>query len=346
LQRERARRETTAPRPEPNRWLLMALQLPARPSNGRVKTWRRLQQLGAMQVKGSLYVLPNSAHAFEDFEWLRVEIEALQGQAHVFAASAVGGVTDQQLIDQFQAARDADYRRLLKDLRAAQSKVRRLPGDERARAVRSLGDKLDKVRAIDFFAAPQGEAAQREYASLARSLEPARRDASQPTPGSLLDHADYQQRTWVTRPRPGVDRLGSAWLISRFIDRRPTFEFADDADRLPDAIPFDMFSGGFGHEGERCTFEVLQAKFGITDPAVSALAEIVHDLDLKEERYRPPQAAGVATLIDGLRLAFGNDAELLTQGVALFEAMYRGLQSSSTPRPRRARILRTPGGAK
>lgn len=345
--------ESTAARPDANRWLLLALQLPAHPSNARVKTWRRLQQLGAVQIKGSLYVLPNSAATLEDFEWLRVEVEGLKGQANVFAASAVGGVTDEQLIEQFQQLRDADYRLVLKDIRAAQKRLRRLPTDERIRGLRLVGEKLDRIRAIDFFAAPQRAAAEREFAALSRSLEPRQEPRAVVASEATLDHADYQGRTWLTRPRPGIDRLSSAWLISTFIDRAPTFAFATNASvRLkPDttpvaAIPFDMFGGGFNHEGDRCTFEVLQTKFGITDPAVTALAEIVHDLDLKEERYRSPQAAGVAMLVDGLQHTYADDAQLLAQGVSLFETIYRGLQATSAPRPRRARILRTPGGAK
>jgi hypothetical protein len=345
LQRIGARSTSRAPGSERSPWLLLALQFPTHPSNARVKTWRRLQQLGAIQLKGSLYVLPNNPHSFEDFEWLRVEVEALKGQASIFTAAAVGGVTDQQLIAQFQAARDADFLQLLKDVRALQTRIRKLPVEERARAVRHLSDKLEKLRAIDFFSAPQRVPAEREYEALVRLLEPVPRTSNAASTSSLAV-ADYQQRTWVTRPRPGVDRLGSAWLISRFIDRQATFEFADDAGELAGAIPYDMFSGGFGHEGEHCTFEVLQTRFGIEDAAVSALAEIVHDVDLKDERYRLPQAAGVATLIDGLRLALDDDSELLREGVALFEALYRGLQSRPTNRPRRAKLLRRPAGAK
>ena len=236
LHRIGARSESRAPRPELNAWLLLALQLPTHPSNGRVKTWRRLQQLGAIQIEGLVDVLPNNPHSFEDFEWLRVEVEALKGQASIFAASTVGGLTDAQLIEQFQEARDADFLQLVKDLRALHTRMKKLPVEERARALRHLSDKLDKLRAIDFFSAPQRAAAEREYAALARSLEPGPRANSVST--SSRDIADYQQRTWVTRPRPGVDRMGSAWLISRFIDRQPTFEFADDAGDLPGSVPY------------------------------------------------------------------------------------------------------------
>src|SRR5205814_10184716 len=98
-----------------------------------------------------------------------------------------------------------------------------------------------------------------------------------------LDRRDFSGRQWMTRPRPGVDRFSSAWLIRRFIDPGAVFLFAASPDKHPDAVPFDMYqSGGFRHEGDKCTFEVLQSRFGIADPAVGRIAETVHDLDLKE----------------------------------------------------------------
>lgn len=322
---------------EGHRWLLLALQLPARPSNARVKTWRRLQQLGAVALKGSLYVLPRTPQALEDFEWLRAEVESLNGQANVFAASTVGGLNDRQVVEHFREARDLDYRAFLKAVRAARSAVKRRSSDDRVRALNQLSERLDTIRKIDFFHASQREQAEQAYATLARDLRPTEPSA-RATSSSQLDTRDYQQRTWVTRFRPGVDRLSSAWLISRFIDREPNFEFAADPETLPEAIPFDMFGAGFCHEGGRCTFEVLQERFGIVDPAVTSLAQIIHDLDLKDERFRPPQAAGIATTLEGLSLAFSDDAELMKQGIALFEAIYLGLRAGHNGKTIKRRV--------
>jgi hypothetical protein len=142
--------------------------------------------------------------------------------------------------------------------------------------------------------------------------------------------ADYRRRVWVTRPRPGVDRFASAWLITRFIDPDAQFAFAADPKVHPKAVPVDMFGGGFGHQGDSCTFEVLQRRFGIIDPAVRRIGEIVHDLDLKEARFRAPHAAGIGVVVEGLRAAFADDSELLRQGMILFDALYRGLEPSKS----------------
>ena len=151
--------------------------------------------------------------------------------------------------------------------------------------------------------------------------------------GLRLDPETYRNRVWVTRPRPGVDRFSSAWLIRRFIDRNAAFVFAGAPNRYPDAVPFDMYhAGGFKHEGDLCTFEVLQDRFGIRDLAVRRIAEIVHDIDLKEDRYTSPHVSTVGLLVDGLRASIPEDAKLLEQGIVLFEALYQSLQPTRRSR--------------
>jgi hypothetical protein len=310
-----------------NPWLLLVLQLPARPSNARVKTWRRLQQLGAVSVKNAVYVLPNSAQALEDFEWLRSEIECVKGQANIFSASSIDGVRNDDIVEQFQTARATDYKHLLKDIRLTQKRVTRVSNhdDELIRSAQQLRERLTRVRAIDFFSASGGEDAEREIKAVEQSV---RRTAESLVTQGLrhLDPKEYRTRRWVTRPRPGVDRFASAWLISRFIDPEATFDFVSDAKNVHDAVPFDMFGGGFGHEGDLCTFEVLASRFRIADVAVRRIGEIVHDLDLKEERFRAPQAPGIGVVVEGLRATFRDDSELLREGIVLFEALYHGIQ--------------------
>jgi len=310
-----------------NPWLLLILQLPARPSNARVKTWRRLQQLGAVSVKNAVYVLPNSAQALEDFEWLRSEIESVKGQADIFSASSVDGVENEDMVEQFQIARATDYKRLLKDVRLTQRRVTRASNrdEDLIRIVHQLRERLAQVRAIDFFSAPGGEMAEREIKAVEQSVR--RTAESLVTQGMRqLDPKEYRARRWVTRPRPGVDRFASAWLISRFIDPDATFDFVSDAKDVHDAVPFDMFGSGFGHEGDLCTFEVLETRFRIADAAVRRIGEIVHDLDLKEERFRAPQAPGIGVVVEGLRATFRDDSELLRNGIVLFDALYHGIQ--------------------
>jgi hypothetical protein len=316
-----------------HRWLLFAHQLPAHPSNARVKTWRRLQQIGAVSVKNSVYVLPNTAQASEDFEWLRTEVAGLGGQATVFEASSINGVEDQQIVELFRAARAQDYGRLTKELRAVRVKLGRAPqsDEEASRSVSTLHERVRQLQAIDFFSAP-GKA---EVDSALAKLDSDGPRSAQPPTGyrkARRTVRDFQKRQWVTRPRPGVDRFASAWLIRRFIDPRARFVFGASPDKCPDAIPFDMYQpGGFRHEGDRCTFEVLVDRFGIKDLALQRIAEVVHDLDLKDERFKSMHAPTIGLLVEGLQAAISDDARLLEQGIALFEALYLSVRTGTAP---------------
>lgn len=326
------------------RWLLLAHQLPTRLSNARVKTWRRLQQLGAISVKNSVYVLPNSAQAVEDFEWLRSEIQGMKGQASIFTAAAINGLEDRDIVEAFQSVRAEDYRQFRQGLTRARAGRNAGRGTDRMRALRQLREQLRAIRQIDFFAAAGADEAERALSALERAAAPA--DKPPPFAAAQLDRKDFRHRLWVTRRRPGVDRFASAWLIRRFIDPDARFDFVQHAEDSKDALAFDMYAGGFKHEKDLCTFEVLQTRFGIADAAVRRIGEIVHDIDLKEERYRAPEAPALAALVEGLRASFDNDQELLSQGIVLFEALYRGLEDRkrATPSSTRAASKRKTGG--
>lgn len=309
------------------RWLLLAHQLPTRLSNARVKTWRRLQQLGAVPSRNSVYVLPDTEQCREDFEWLRREIVALGGEATVFAADAISDGGAEDIMKAFQASRSEDYRALQKAIQRllAASRGKRRPADRDpkfARSVRALRNRFEALEQIDFFGASQRDAAAAALAELESRLEKPRpgRPSSAPTRA-----AEFQRRRWVTRRRPGVDRMASAWLIRRFIDRQATFAFLDKPAAAD--VAFDMYSGGFGHRGDLCTFEVLSEEFGISGPAVAKIGHIVHDLDLKENRYNAPESAVIGRMIDGLRALHADDAALLEQGIGLFDALARSFEA-------------------
>jgi hypothetical protein len=301
------------------RWLLLAHQLPTRLSNARVKTWRRLQQLGAVPARNSVYVLPNTEQCREDFEWLRSEIVALGGDATVFAADAISQGGAEDIVTMFQESRAQDYRVLQKEIKRLLATVRgkRSAADRRqktTRAVRAVRDRFDALERIDFFGAVARDEAAAALAELERTLAGPATRAAPPTLRSK-----FQRRRWVTRRRPGVDRMASAWLIRRFIDPKAIFAFVDKP--AESDVPFDMYSGGFGHRGGLCTFEVLCEEFGITAPPVTRIAQIVHDLDLKQTRYSVPDAAVIGRMIDGLRAVHADDATLLEQGIGMFEAL-------------------------
>jgi hypothetical protein len=323
------------------RWLLFVHQLPSNPSNLRVRTWRRLQQLGAVPIKQAVYVLPDVPSAREDFEWLKTEVKAAGGDASVFSADNVDAWSDDALVEEFRRARQEAYATLARDVEAM---LKRRSGTRRPRGTRApaigrllevFRQRLKGIESVDFF----GSAGRDRVAALLQHLE--ERTSATP-PGSSKTSSEteapsYRERLWVTRPRPGVDRMASAWLIRRFIDSNARFGFVADRDAVPEnAVAFDMFGVDFSHQGEGCTFETLCGVFGIEEPAVARMATIVHDLDLKDGKFGAPEGATVSTLIEGLQLAHADDAELLTHGMALFDVLHRGFEQSARstgPRP-------------
>lgn len=330
------------------RWLLFVHQIPTRASNARVRTWRRLQQMGAIAVKQAVYVLPHTPETRERFEWLQAELRDAHGAVTLFAADAVDKWSDDALVEEFRKARRAEYEPLatdmtsaLKQLERGRSRVRRrIPGTV---TVERFRQRLVEIERIDYF----GGAGRDEAAALLAQLES--RLTAAPTSSSreqgLESRAGFRQRVWVTRPRPGVDRMASAWLIRTFIDPDATFAFAADRGAVPDtAVAFDMFGVRLTHHDGRCTFETLCRTFDVRGAAVEQLAALVHALDLEDG---PPPADGptMQALIDGLQRAHADDEALLAHGMTLFDALHRSYQvrhrSPEPHAPSRTRHPRT-----
>lgn len=318
------------------RWLLFVHQLPSTPSNLRVRTWRRLQQLGALPIKQAVYALPDTPTAREDFEWLKTEIKAAGGDASVFASENVDAWSDDALVEEFRRARQEAYATLAREIELVLGRLgaTRRPRGTRAPAVRRLVEvfraRLSAIEHVDFF----GSAGRDRVTAVLQQLEEKASDsptpAERPRPAGSADAQNYANRLWVTRPRPGVDRMASAWLIKRFVAPEARFAFVADRESAPhDAVPFDMFGVEFSHQGEGCTFETLCAVFAIQEPAVARLAAIVHDLDLKDGRFAAQEAPTVGTVIEGMQLSVSDDEILLEQGMALFESLYRAFEQSA-----------------
>jgi hypothetical protein len=322
---------------------LFVHQLPSTPSNLRVRTWRRLQQIGALPLKQAIYVLPDSPGAREDFEWLKTDVKSAGGEANVFAADNVDSWSDDALVDEFRRVRQEAYGTLAREIERALGRhaAARRPRGTRAPAIRRLvevfAERLSAIEHIDFF----GSAGRDRVTTLLRQLQDKasdrRRQAEHPRTAAGADVQTYTNRLWVTRPRPGVDRMASAWLITRFVDPQARFDFVPDRESVPhSAVPFDMFGVEFSHQDEGCTFETLCAVFAIQEPAVRRIAAIVHDLDLKDGRFAAHEAPTVGTVIEGMLLSIPADAALLAQGMALFESLYRAFEQSTRaagPRP-------------
>ena len=300
--------ESSTQDPQGSPWLLLVHQLPPEPAYLRVKVRRRLQRLGAVALKNSVYVLPRRDDTIEDFQWLAGEIRAEGGEATVCEAALLSGVTDQQLEALFREACDATY-----------AEIERLARESGADADR-LRQRLEEVGSMDFFDADGRARAERAVANLEHGAEAAGEGRPGPDRGT----------TWVTRAGVKVDRMSSAWLIRRFIDPDARFRFAPgkSAPRVAGEQRFDMFEGEYTHEGDRCTFEVLLERFHLDDPALRAIGQIVHDIDLKDDKFRRPETRGIAAVIDGIVLGTPRDEDRLAQGATMLDGLYARLRES------------------
>lgn len=312
------------------KWLLLIHQIPPKPPYLRVKVWRRLQTIGAVPLKNSVYVLPDSEKSREAFEWLRKEIGAEGGEADLCESQFGPETRDEEIVKLFTAARKADYENWLKDARALQGKLKspgvRLEGDKAQsfkQELRNLKERLETIREIDFFAAPSRARA----ANLLLWLENLLAHKAHEEPLPALEKArkeDYRGKSWVTRKNLHVDRLASAWLIRRFIDPKARFLFVDGKTYSPrkNEVRFDMFEAEFTHHGNLCTFEVMRLRFNLQAAALKAIAEVIHDIDLEDFKYGREETAGVEGLIDGAVLRFGQDGERLDFAQKVFDSLY------------------------
>jgi len=309
------------------RWVLLIHQIPPKPAYLRVKVGRRLQGLGAVPVKNSVYVLPLSEQAVEDFHWVRAEIVAGGGDGTVCEARFLEGLSDEAVEAQFSSARNADYAELAKEGRALQQAMRAkgkrgtMSREQAVAAASRLRRRFDDLAAIDFFRAPGRTEVETLLAAIDGALRPA--PESSPPSGNASTEK-HRGRTWVTRTGVYVDRIASAWLIRRFIDAEATFKFVRGHAYKPQPgeVRFDMFEAEFTHRGDLCTFEVLLADFRLDEPALRHLAEIIHDLDLKDSKFSRPEAVGLDHLLAGIAMRHQDDVARIEDGAAVFEGLY------------------------
>jgi hypothetical protein len=308
----------------PGRWLLLIHQIPPEPAYLRVKTGRRLARLGAVPLKNSVYVLPRTDAAVEDFQWVRRELVEGGGEATVVEAHLVEGLSDAEVEALFRDARDGEYREIATELRAV---AKRLPAKstvqqraEVAGEITRYERRIEEITAIDFFSAPGRETVAGLLTALKQRVQAGEAPSHKPAEHTA-EH--YRKRTWVTRAGIHVDRIASAWLIRRFIDPDARFKFvpAKGYEPAKREVRFDMFEAEFSHEGDACTFEVLCSRLQVRAPGLPAIAEIVHDIDLKDGKYARPETDGVAALIAGLALLHRDDDARLEHGERLFDQL-------------------------
>jgi hypothetical protein len=307
------------------KWLVFSYSLPSQSGSGpRVALWRRLRRLGAITPVGGMPVLPARVECEEALVWLAQEIRQAQGEAVVMHVDHFEGLDDHQLIDLFRAARREDYIEIEtevcefeKDLQEGGDGALFKRGKD---IVNRLRRRYTEVMHVDYFESP----IRTRVAALLTRMEQDLMQGEQPAIHVMnASIGDYQNRVWVTRPRPHVDRLACIWLIRRFIDPSAAIRF--DAQPRLGEVTFDMDDGQFAHLGNLCTFETMLLAFNLEDPVLHAMAEIVHSIDLQDARFDRPEITGVEAILAGWLKAGFPDARLEEAGIALFEGLYMSL---------------------
>ena len=313
------------------RWWVLAFQLPAQPAYARVKIWRRLQAIGAASFKNALYLMPATDETLEDFEWTLREVRDAGGEGLILDACAVQGFTDEEIIAIFDAAREEQYRAVAEEIRAFSARFERKrdppTAEETVAQHARFHGRISAIEAIDFFQANGRE----QVRALLRELEPRNIsvDALGAEPAMQAETlASLKGRTWVTRANVHVDRMASAWLIRRWVDAEAKFKWVADRNYRPEAleIRFDMYQAEFTHEGDQCTFEVILARLELKDAPLNAIAEIVHDLDLKDQKFGRKETAGVQQLLAGIVASQPSDDGRIERATNLFDDLYHSFE--------------------
>jgi hypothetical protein len=312
-------------RNETGRWLMLIHQIPPKPAYLRVKVGRRLARIGAVALKNTVYVLPRSEAAQEDFQWVLREVATAGGEATLLDAHLVDGLSDAEVETLFRNARDADYAEVATEARGLEQRLGTGEPDEELRRqieaeLARLERRIEEVASIDFFGAAGREPAHGLLAALRARITP--KTIPPPAPEKNM-REEFKNRTWVTRTGVHIDRIASAWLIRRFIDADATFKFVPAKGYAPEAreLRFDMFEAEFSHEGDLCTFEVLCARFDLREPGLAAVAELIHDIDVKDGKFGRPETPGLAAQVAGLAMLHRDDEIRLARGAELFDEL-------------------------
>lgn len=320
------------------KWLLFFYSIAAKPVNNRMRVWRRLSKAGAVQLKGSVYILPDSEENYEFCQWLVSEVASMGGEGTFVRVNKVETLDNSGIIEIFNAQMERDYGNIGKSLEDIEQRIDNIKKGSKDQGKKKVPESFNKllkefedIRRLDFFSSRAGDVLSKRIKMISAELKGvfATETKSQKTVIIHRRVSDYQRKTWVTRKRPFVDRMASAWLIKKLIDKEADFRFIDEKDikGLDErSATFDVQGGEFTHIGDNCTFEVIVKAFGLKDRAVRKIAEIVHELDIKDDKFRNPEAKGIEGILSGLKKTAKNDSDALEKGMAVFEMLYASKQ--------------------
>lgn len=312
------------------KWLLLIHQIPPKPNSLRVRIWRRLHRVGAVAIKQSVYAMPISEQSREDLSWILKEIVAGGGDGSISEARFVEGLTDEQVITLFQGARKADYEKIIREANQLLNESSARQSDPQNQEVKGpprvskLQRRMDEITAIDFF-----EPRERETARILLQGLTAKVSGNKSAAIAGKEQLDnLKGKIWLTRENLFVDRIACGWLIRRFVDNEAVFKFVRGPRYTPkpEELRFDMFDGEFTHEGDTCTFEMMIQRLQLQDRALVLMAEVVHDIDLKDAKYGRSETDGFSALLTGLVASNPDDYQRMEEGFRLFENLYAYFQ--------------------
>jgi hypothetical protein len=300
-----------------NSWLVLILSFPTENATARMRAWRTLKASGAAVLRDGVYLLPDIGSCRATLEAVAADINAGGGSAFLFFTSDAPSAKPEDYFD-----RGDEYASLLNDIQAVRNDLSANTALEVTKQIRKLRKAFTAISDIDFFSG----AAKKKTDAAIQELELAINRVLSPnepcsTIGDIqrLNMAGYQARTWATR-RPWVDRLASAWLIRRYIDKDARFLWLESPTDCPaHALGFDFDSATFSHVGDKVTYEVLLASFGLEQPSLLRIGALVHYLDVGG--VQPPESVGVESVLAGLRETIQDDDQFLMMACSVFDGL-------------------------
>jgi hypothetical protein len=308
----------------PVSWLFLLFNLPAKHSRDRVKVWRQLKKFGAIQLKTSTYVLPDEPVYYERFQSLAKEIVDNGGESALVRVKEIEGIPNAALVAMFNEARAREYEEIAEPLTLLirDTRGRKTAPEAFSNQLQKLHKRFQEIYDIDFFESSRGE----ELERLFRTAESLESNSGEPERKGRLRVQEYQGKTWITRPRPEIDRVGAAWLIHKFIDPEAKFIFDRTRAKHLGALSYLTIESEFSRNSDCCTFETLIELFGIRERAVLRLAEIIHDADLEDDKFHRVEGFGIDQILKGWAKQGLSDEEILLRGFQCLDGLHAQLR--------------------